>query len=105
MSAAVGRTSASATPTASTSPAVTGANAQPDTSCRLAEPAWVRWELFATYSRDTRARRRHPCLGSADGFADPPCVDPRKGRMKDAPVPCMGSWSFVKPGDCDLAVL
>lgn len=56
MNAAAGRTSASVMLTASTSPAVTGVNAQLDTSCRLAEPAWVRRELFATYSRGTCGR-------------------------------------------------
>lgn len=56
MNAAAGRTSASVMLTASTSLAVTGVNAQLDTSCRLAEPAWVRWELFATYSRGTCGR-------------------------------------------------
>lgn len=52
MNAAVERTSASAMLTASTSQAATGANARLDTSCHLAEPAWVRWELLAACFRD-----------------------------------------------------
>lgn len=30
-------------------------------------------------------------------FCRPPYVDTRKNSMTDVPVPCVDSWSFVKP--------
>lgn len=68
MNAAAERTSASAMLTASTSQAATGANARLDTSCRLAEPAWVRRELLAACFRDEcgSAGTAGPLVGSAE---------------------------------------